>query len=85
MMSGNANEVESEDEHDIDDHDDEEDDTSSRPMGLNNVFFFSVEKQKEWEKSDGKVGLFVRSMPWRHFCRKNLGYLFATFWCRHHI
>ena len=42
-----------------------------------NVFFFSVEKQKEWEQKPGMLGSFVSSTPWKHFCRKNLGYLFA--------
>lgn len=42
-----------------------------------NVFFFSVEKQKEWEQKPGALGSFVSSTPWKHFCRKNLGYLFA--------
>ncbi|GFH56576.1 hypothetical protein CTEN210_13052 [Chaetoceros tenuissimus] len=80
MSGGNANDVDSEDEQNIDDKDEDKDnnvDTFTSPIELNNVFFFSVEKQKEWEKSNGKVGQFVRSMPWRHFCRKNLGYLFA--------
>jgi hypothetical protein len=44
---------------------------------LQNVFFFSVEKQKEWEHFQGALGSFVKSTPWNHFCRKNLGYLFA--------
>jgi len=41
------------------------------------TFFFSVERQKTWEQLDGPIGAFVRTMPWRHFGRKNLGYLFA--------
>ncbi|KAL3939578.1 MAG: hypothetical protein SGBAC_005725 [Bacillariaceae sp.] len=41
------------------------------------TFFFSVKSQKEWEKLEGSIGGFVRLMPWRHFGRKNLGYLFA--------
>ncbi|CAJ1928236.1 unnamed protein product [Cylindrotheca closterium] len=41
------------------------------------TFFFSVERQKKWERLDGPIGAFVRVMPWRHFGRKNLGYLFA--------
>jgi len=45
---------------------------------LDNIFFFSVEKQKEWEQIDGPLGSFVRSTPWTHFCRKNIGYLFAV-------
>ena len=77
MMSGTVNNVDSEDDEDEQNDDKDIDDTSTSPIELNNVFFFSVEKQKEWEKSNGKVGQFVRSMPWRHFCRKNLGYLFA--------
>ncbi|CAJ1936581.1 unnamed protein product [Cylindrotheca closterium] len=41
------------------------------------TYFFSVERQKTWEQLDGPIGDFVRTMPWRHFGRKNLGYLFA--------
>jgi len=44
---------------------------------LDNVFFFSVEKQKEWEQVKGPLGSFVKATPWKHFCRKNLGYIFA--------
>jgi len=42
-----------------------------------NVFYFAIEKQKEWEKIQGPFGDFVRLTPWKHFCRKNIGYLFA--------
>lgn len=45
--------------------------------GLDNVFFFSVEKQREWQDKGGPFGSFVQSTPWHHFCRKNIGYLFA--------
>ncbi|CAJ1939606.1 unnamed protein product [Cylindrotheca closterium] len=41
------------------------------------TFFFLVERQKKRERLDGPIGAFVRVMPWRHFGRKNLGYLFA--------
>lgn len=44
---------------------------------LDNVFFFSVEKQKEWEQTDGPLGEFTRNLPWKHFSRKNLGFLFS--------
>ncbi len=44
---------------------------------LEHVYFFSVEKQKEWELVQGALGSFVKATPWKHFCRKNLGYLFA--------
>ncbi len=44
---------------------------------LDNVFYFSIEKQREWEHVEGPFGLFVRSTPWKHFCRKNIGYLFT--------
>ncbi len=42
-----------------------------------NVFYFSIEKQQEWANIKGPFGLFVGSTPWKHFCRKNIGYLFA--------
>ena len=45
----------------------------------NNIVFLTVEKQKELEKIQGPFGDFVRSTPWQHFCRKNIGYLFAVF------
>lgn len=41
------------------------------------IFYFSIEEQKEWEEIDGPFGSFVRLTPWKHFCRKNIGYLFA--------
>ncbi len=44
---------------------------------LENVFYFSIDKQREWEEIIGPFGEFVKSTPWKHFCRKNLGYLFA--------
>ena len=44
---------------------------------LDNVFYFEVEDQKRWEQLEGPFGSFVKSTPWKHFCRKNLGYLFA--------
>ncbi len=44
---------------------------------MKNAYFFSVEKQKDWEGMEGALGDFVKAMPWRHFGRKNLGYLFA--------
>ena len=51
--------------------------TEAQSVNIDNVYFFSVEKQKEWEKLDGPVGAFASSIPWKHFSRKNLGYLFA--------
>jgi hypothetical protein len=44
---------------------------------LEKIFFFSIEKQKEWEKMEGQFGRFVRLIPCKHFSRKNIGYLFA--------
>ena len=41
------------------------------------VHFLSVEEQEKWGESGGAVGAFVRAVPWRHFARKNLGYLYA--------
>lgn len=42
-----------------------------------NVYYFDLEQQEEWEHKKGPLGEFVRSTPWGHFCRKNIGYLFA--------
>lgn len=39
--------------------------------------FLSVEEQKRWASMDTAVGRFVRAIPYKHFARKNLGYLFA--------
>ena len=41
------------------------------------VFYFSVEMQREWQSFKGPIGSFVKSVPWEHFSRKNLGYLYA--------
>ncbi len=46
-------------------------------ISLDNVFYFSIEKQREWEHIEGPFGKFVRTTPWKHFCRKNIGYLFT--------
>jgi len=51
-------------------------DTSATSQ-LDNVIFFSVDMQKEWESVKGPLGSFVSSLPWKHFSRKNLGFLFA--------
>lgn len=53
------------------------DNSTDTDTDLQNVFFFSVEKQKEWERAQGALRAFVKATPWRHFSRKNLGYLFA--------
>lgn len=42
-----------------------------------NIFYFSIDKQKEWEEVEGPFGTFVQLIPWKHFSRKNIGYLFA--------
>jgi Protein of unknown function, DUF288. len=44
---------------------------------LEKVFYLSREMQMEWEKVHGSFGKFVRSTPWGHLSRKNVGYLFA--------
>ena len=45
--------------------------------GNEKVHFLSVEKQKRWAQEKGAVGDFVRVLPYKHFVRKNLGYLYA--------
>ena len=50
------------------------DDTSEEESS---IVYLSIEKQKVWENIAGPFGDFVRSTPWKHFCRKNIGYLFA--------
>ena len=44
-----------------------------------NIFYLSVEKQKAFENIEGAFGTFMKSTPWKHFARKNVGYLFAVF------
>ena len=51
--------------------------SSSDNSSNNQVFYFSIEEQNKWEQIEGPFGSFVRSTPWKHFCRKNIGYLFA--------
>jgi len=46
-----------------------------------NVVFLSVEEQRTWAADDtnntSAIGKVVNAIPWRHFARKNLGFLFA--------
>eukprot|EP00956_Cyclotella_meneghiniana_P025815 scaffold54634_cov23-Cyclotella_meneghiniana.AAC.2 len=44
---------------------------------LDRAFYLPVEEQELWAGHHGFFGSFVRSTPWNHFARKNLGYLFA--------
>jgi len=42
------------------------------------VHFLSVERQEDWAKrSAGKIEEFIRAIPYKHFARKNIGYLYA--------
>jgi len=50
---------------------------SSKKSAAENMFYFTIEKQKEWERIDGPFGSFMHLTPWQHFCRKNIGYLYA--------
>jgi len=45
--------------------------------GDDSVHFLSVDDQLQWAKQNNAVGLFVRAIPFKHFARKNLGYLYA--------
>ena len=49
------------------------------------VFYFSIEKQKKWQNAAGPLGSFAKSIPWEHFSRKNLGYLYAIVHGAHFI
>ena len=44
---------------------------------LNRAFYLPVENQELWAGQHSFFGSFVRSTPWNHFARKNMGYLFA--------
>jgi hypothetical protein len=41
------------------------------------VHFFSVDKQEEWARQSNYVAKLVQAIPYHHFGRKNLGYLYA--------
>lgn len=41
------------------------------------IVYLSVEKQHQFANMPGNIGDFVRSLPWNHFARKNVGFLFA--------
>uniref|UniRef100_A0A6S8YTD0 Uncharacterized protein n=1 Tax=Chaetoceros debilis TaxID=122233 RepID=A0A6S8YTD0_9STRA len=53
--------------------------TTDHDLSNKNIIFLTVEKQKELENLQGPFGDFIRSTPWNHFCRKNVGYLVAMF------
>jgi hypothetical protein len=46
-------------------------------VGNDSVFFFSVQEQKQWLNMPGEMGAFYRGVPYNHFARKNLGFLYA--------
>lgn len=41
------------------------------------VFYFDVAEQEAWGRLPGELGVFVRSLPFNHFARKNFGFLYA--------
>ena len=41
------------------------------------VVFLSVERQRRWAAQGRRGRAFVAAVPWRHFARKNIGYLHA--------
>lgn len=41
------------------------------------VHYVSVEQQREWQARQGPVAEFIKAIPYRHFARKNIGYLYA--------
>ena len=46
-------------------------------VNLDRAFYLPVEEQELWAGQQSFFGSFVRSTPWNHFARKNVGYLFA--------
>jgi len=42
-----------------------------------NVFFLGVELQEKYSHMSGKIGALFQLIPYNHFARKNIGYLFA--------
>ena len=46
---------------------------------MERVTYLSVEEQRKWETdASGPVSDYLHSVPWNHFCRKNIGYLFVS-------
>lgn len=46
---------------------------------MERVTYLSVEEQRKWETdASGPVSDYLYSIPWNHFCRKNIGYLFVS-------
>jgi len=41
------------------------------------LFFLSIEEQDEWLKLPGEIGKFFQRIPYKHFARKNIGFLYA--------
>jgi hypothetical protein len=41
------------------------------------VVFFSVRDQQQWMNTTDEIGEFTHAIPFKHFARKNLGYLYA--------
>jgi hypothetical protein len=46
-------------------------------VGNDSVFLFSVQEQKQWLNLPAELGAFYRGVPYDHFARKNLGFLYA--------
>ncbi len=51
--------------------------SDSKLKDNDSVFYFDVAEQKAWEMLPGELGVFVRSLPFNHFARKNFGFLYA--------
>eukprot|EP00339_Tiarina_fusa_P004934 CAMPEP_0117041156 /NCGR_PEP_ID=MMETSP0472-20121206/28771_1 /TAXON_ID=693140 ORGANISM="Tiarina fusus, Strain LIS" /NCGR_SAMPLE_ID=MMETSP0472 /ASSEMBLY_ACC=CAM_ASM_000603 /LENGTH=482 /DNA_ID=CAMNT_0004752113 /DNA_START=66 /DNA_END=1512 /DNA_ORIENTATION=- len=50
---------------------------SAEPKLKDNEFFLSIEEQDEWLKLPGEIGKFFQRIPYKHFARKNIGFLYA--------
>ena len=52
--------------------------SSQASAALQRIKYLSVEEQRRWGTETGPyVSAFVQSIPFRHFARKNIGYLYA--------
>lgn len=49
----------------------------SKLKNNDSVFYFDVAEQEAWGRLPGELGVFVRSLPFNHFARKNFGFLYA--------
>lgn len=50
---------------------------TGNPQNVANVVYLNVQDQKKMEQQDTRTGALIRAIPYGHFSRKNIGYLYA--------